>query len=372
MRKMRKKYLALYLVAIFSGTVIGADVILNEYNAVGSTNFLNGGNASADADNGRASDSYLGRVMGNGGDWFELVVITDHLDMRNWMLEIYEDEILDETLDLTNHSIWSDLRSGTIITVSEDVESDISYNPATGDWWINVQANDNANGVYIENSNFPVSNNNWQLRIKNAGGTIIFGPAGEGISPASGISDTEIFRLEDDPSTLITPSSTSYDDGKDFSTFGAPNRWGEQDFNELRTVSADPASITLLDPDGAEVIKTGIIYTITWQNQGTIDQILIEFSIDNGKTWSEVYPPNVGNSGQYDWFVPMVDAQQCLVRISSAFNPSVYDVSNGTFSIYQCGLPGDVNGDCIVNFYDFAVMALDWLSCANPYDPFCE
>jgi hypothetical protein len=367
-----KKFPVVCLALFCFGTVFGADVILNEYNAVGNSDFLNGGNAAADDDGGRASDIYFGRIEGNGRDWFELVVITDHLDMRGWKLDIYEDGAFDETLDLTNHPIWSDLRSGTIITVSEDVPSDISYNPAAGDWWINVQANNDADGLYIEATNFVVSNINWQLRIRNAAGAVIFGPAGEGVSPASGIGNTEIFRLEADPSAAITPASTDYDDASDFSTFGAPNRWGIQDFSALRTVAPAAASITLLDPNGAEVIIAGTTYKITWQSQGTIDNILIEFSIDDGETWSEVYPPNVGNTGEYDWLVPMVDSQSCLVRLSSTVSPAVYDVSNGAFTIYQCVLPGDVTGDCIVNLYDLAAMALDWLECANPYDPACD
>ena len=112
------------------------------------TNFLNGGDAAADKDGGRASDSYFGRVEGNGGDWFELVVITDHLDMRQWHLDIYNNGSLDETLDLTDDPLWSDLRSGTIITISEDVPSDTSYDPAAGDWWINVQAHDDINEAF--------------------------------------------------------------------------------------------------------------------------------------------------------------------------------------------------------------------------------
>src|SRR5512140_2546120 len=121
-----KYFLAVCLVLSLSGYAFCASVILNEYNAVAGSMFLNGGNSSADADGGRASDSYFGRVAGNGGDWFELVVITDHLDMRTWTLDIYDNGGLTETLDRAGRSSWADLRSGTIITVSEDVPSDIS------------------------------------------------------------------------------------------------------------------------------------------------------------------------------------------------------------------------------------------------------
>jgi hypothetical protein len=319
-----------------SGITYGAAVILNEYNAVSNANFLNGGDSAADDDGGRASDIYFGRIQGNGGNWFELVVIADHLDMRSWSLDIYVNGQFDETLTITNHPIWSDLRSGTIITVSEDFPNDISYNPEAGDWWINVQANDNANGQYIEASNFPVSSNRWQLIIRDASGAVVFGPAGEDVSPRAGVSNTEIFRLEANPSDSITADSNSYDDGKDFSTFGAPNRWGTQDFDTLRNVVVPAASsITLLDPNGAEVLTAGSNYTIKWESQGTINQVLVEFSIDDGKTWSGVYPPNAGNTGQYDWLVPLVDADRCLVRVSNGDNLRVYDVSDTTFLIYR-------------------------------------
>lgn len=365
-----KKFLVVCLILLCLGTTYASDVILNEYNAVGGTNFLNGGDTAADADGGRASDSYFGRIQSNGGDWFELVVITDHLDMRRWKLDIYNNDTFDETLDLTDHGIWSDLRSGTIITVSEDVESDVSYNPAAGDWWINVQASDDGDGLYIEPSDFPVSSSNWQLRIRNDGNAVIFGPAGEGVSPVSGIGNTDIFRLEAIPSASITANSPDYDDGINLSTFGSPNRWGLQDFNQLRTVVAEPSTLTLLSPNGSEIIMGGTTYDITWGNTGTVESVLIEFSIDNGNTWSNVYPPNVGNTGSYNWLVPIVDSVQCRIRITNAANLGIYDTNDEVFSIYECSLDGDLTGDCVVNIVDFAIMALNWLQCGNPYDSY--
>jgi hypothetical protein len=363
-----KKFCGLCLILSFLHTAFGSDIILNEYNAVSSNMFLNGGNASADSDGGRASDSYFGRVQGNGGDWFELVVITDHLDMHNWKLDIYDSGALNKTLTLTNHSIWSDLRSGTIITVSEDIKSDVNYNPAAGDWWINVQANNIADGFYITAANFPVSNNNWQLGISDANSSVIFGPAGEGVSPVSGIGDTEIFRLEATPDVFTGPNSIDYDGGKKLSTFGAANQWGSQDLYQLRSVIAEPSNIHLQDPNGSEIIVGGTVYTITWETDGTIDNVLVEFSIDNGNTWSEVYPPNVGNTGSYKWLVPIVDSEQCKVRLTNTANLNVYDTSDGVFTIYECTLDGDLNGDCFINMNDFASIASYWLQEANPYE----
>ncbi|MEN6306864.1 MAG: hypothetical protein ABFD91_03835 [Anaerohalosphaeraceae bacterium] len=353
----------------FAGSSFGASIILNEYNAVDDTEYLGGGMALVDESGGRATDSYFGRILGNGGDWFELVVITDHLDMRYWKFDIYTDGVLDETLDLTGHSIWSDLRSGTIITISENVPSDISYNPAAGDWWINVQANNGSDGMYIEASSFPVNSSNWQLRIRNMYGVIVFGPAGEGVSPASGIGSNEVFKLEATPSAATVANSTDYDGAKILSTFGLPNQWGLQSLNALRNVTPGASSLTLLFPNGTEVIKAGSVIDITWSNTGTIDTVVIEFSVDNGLSWAEVYPANAGNNGSYAWLVPMIDTQQCRVRVSNVANPGVYDISNAPFTVFQCELEGDVTGDCIVDLNDLALMAISWLECGNPVCP---
>ncbi|MBW8002444.1 MAG: hypothetical protein FVQ80_10550 [Planctomycetes bacterium] len=362
-----KEFFVLCLILSFSANIFAADVILNEYNAVDNANYLNGGNSSADVDGARASDSYFGRTLGNGRDWFELIVITDHLDMRNWKLQIYESGILQKILLLKNHSIWSDLRSGTIITVAEDVPSDISYNPAAGDWWINVQAQNNADGLYIDNSNFPVSNSNWQLRILNSVDAVIFGPAGEGVSPATGVGNTKIFRLETTPTAATLANSPDYDDGKNLSTFGSANQWGIQKLNALRSVIPPVSTLNLLSPNGLEIIMGDTDYDITWSNTGTIDAVIVEFTTDGGATWDEVDPPNVGNTGTYTWLVPILDSELCGVRVANAGNLAVYDDSNAAFYIYECLLAGEVTGDCAIDFNDLAVIAAFWLECENPY-----
>ncbi len=205
-------------------------LILNEYNAVADGNLLKN----------LAVDTYWGRIPGNGGDWFELVVATDMLDIRNWVLEVRNDvggagETL-QVLTFSNDPIWDGLRSGTIITISENLADDISYDPVMDDWWINVQAANGATGLYITATDIDVSNVNWQLTIKDDATFVQFGPAGEGIWPLSGIGSDEIYKLEDDPSPFITPVS-NYNDGSS-STFGQPNVYNAgsttQDFTTLR------------------------------------------------------------------------------------------------------------------------------------------
>ena len=118
------------------------------------------------------SDTFWGQKKGNGGDWFELVVTEDKLDVRGWQFVISDDtggmgETI-QTLTLSNDSVWEDLRAGTIVTVSEDWPDDVTFDPLAGDWWINAQAS----------FDIHVSNQNWQLTIRDSMNTLIFGPAG--------------------------------------------------------------------------------------------------------------------------------------------------------------------------------------------------
>lgn len=351
------------VLSLLSGTLWAADVILNEYNAVDALAFLGGGDSAADGTGGRAADSFFGRVPGNGGDWFELVVIKDHLDLRGWLLDVFAGGKLEETLSLTAQPIWSDLRAGTIITVAEDVPNDVSYDPAAGDWWINVQASADADGKYISAKAFPVSNKNWQLRIRNIAGAVVFGPAGEGIAPNAKVGDTEVFILKEDPSLAVTANSPDYDTNREFSTFGAANRWGTQDINDLRPVLAPKvATIALLSPQGDEALVSGKVVTIQWQSTGITENVLVEFSLDAGFSWTAVYPPNVGNTGQYPWLVPLVDSNQALVRVSSSNRLAVYDVSDKPFTILASTPVASLSSDGRVDFSALAVFAATWLN----------
>ena len=92
-------------------------VILNEYNGVGSGEFLSND----------GTDETFGRVRGNGGDWFELVVVADDADLRGWQLELHDGKGLDAGLARRDLFVLGDdpalaaLEVGTIITVSEDL-----------------------------------------------------------------------------------------------------------------------------------------------------------------------------------------------------------------------------------------------------------
>jgi hypothetical protein len=277
------------------GTPADPSVILNEWNAVSSSNLLDGG---------AATDPFWGAVAGNGGDWFELVVTEDNVDLRGLELIISDDtggagqDV--ESLFFSNDALWADVRSGTIITVSEDLADDVSYDPAAGDWWINVQAANNGSGTYVTANNFKVSNDNWQLTIRD-GGTTIFGPAGEGIAPSGGVGSEEVGKLEEDPSAAITPQS-AYNDGSS-SSFGAPNRWSAgtevQDFSQLRSVvDAEPDTVIDAPAHRSTVTTSPVTFSGTATDPGggiTVVQIAIR-DVPTGQ-WLR----NDGTFGTFQW-----------------------------------------------------------------------
>lgn len=236
-----------------------APIILNEYNAVSSSKFLGGG----DNTTATPTDTTLGRIQGNGGDWFELVVIEDHLDLRGWQLAINNDGITQPPLIFSNDALWSDIRAGTIITIAENditaanttvYAEDASYAPSTGDWWINLVANNLGSGTYITAAGFSVSNSNWQLTILDSFGDARFGAAGEGIGGLGGVNSEEVAKLEQDPQRFVTGGS-AYNDGTS-STFGAPNLFGSglltQDFSQLRPTITSTPTINVSDASTTE------------------------------------------------------------------------------------------------------------------------
>jgi predicted amidohydrolase len=93
-----------------------------------------------------------------------------------------------------------------------------------------------------------------------------------------------------------------------------------------------PFGVSLRYPNGGEFIIQGDTCPITWDSLN-IDEVKVEYSADNGSSWAEVDPCNTGNTNRYDWLVPRIDSDKCLVRITDANDPNVSDTSDGTFAI---------------------------------------
>jgi TolB protein len=135
---------------------------------------------------------------------------------------------------------------------------------------------------------------------------------------------------------------------------------------------AVPSSITVLDPNGGEMLLSGSQYTIRWQSSGFgSSNVKLEYSTSNGAGYLTI-DANLPNSGSYLWQpLPEADSNQCLIKISDQNGTIASDTSNYCFTIFECdaSLTADLSGDCEVDFTDFALFGDQWLACGNPHDP---
>ncbi len=92
------------------------------------------------------------------------------------------------------------------------------------------------------------------------------------------------------------------------------------------------ASITVTSPNGGESWTAGSSYTVKWTSGGTVGNVKIQYSANNGSKWTTV-TSSTANDGNYNWTVPDTGSSQCLVRIREAADGSPSDTSDAVFSI---------------------------------------
>jgi hypothetical protein len=101
--------------------------------------------------------------------------------------------------------------------------------------------------------------------------------------------------------------------------------------NVFSIIEPQTASITVTSPNGGEIWEIGSLHNITWTSTGSLGWIKIEYSANNGTTWSTI-TPNTQNYGYYYWTVPNIVSDSCLIRISE-IDGEPMDMSNSVFSI---------------------------------------
>ena len=91
-------------------------------------------------------------------------------------------------------------------------------------------------------------------------------------------------------------------------------------------------SITVTFPNGGEhwIQNTEAEHNIMWDDSG-VTNFLIEFSEDNGNSWTTVVASTPGNF--YSWTSPDVISDECLIRVSDVDNASTNDISDAVFTV---------------------------------------
>jgi hypothetical protein len=94
------------------------------------------------------------------------------------------------------------------------------------------------------------------------------------------------------------------------------------------------SSLSVISPNGGETWNGNSDQMILWGSTGVFAAVKIEYSMDNGGTWTTV-TPNAANTGSFSWKVPNLDSDQTRLRISDAADGTPVDMSDGAFRIVQ-------------------------------------
>lgn len=102
--------------------------------------------------------------------------------------------------------------------------------------------------------------------------------------------------------------------------------------DEVSSLDQNTQSITIISPNGNDVLEIGALISITWNSFGFNGGVKIEVSRDGGSTY-ELIADNQPNVGFYNWTVTGPSTFEALIRVSSIESPNVFDVSDNFFSI---------------------------------------
>jgi PKD repeat protein len=123
--------------------------------------------------------------------------------------------------------------------------------------------------------------------------------------------------------------------------------------------------ITVIHPMGGEGLIPGANDRIHWDAYGTTGTFLIEYTTDNGASWTTIEAAEPGTSRILDWTVPTTITGQAKVRITRA---GATDESDANFTIIERPLNVRVNRVCpSVNEIQ---LAWDAVPGATGYDVF--
>ena len=102
--------------------------------------------------------------------------------------------------------------------------------------------------------------------------------------------------------------------------------------DEIGSLDQNEKSITVISPNGNDILEIGSLQSIKWNSFGITGGIKIELSRDGGNSF-ELISDAQPNVGFYNYTVTGPAAFQCIIKVSSSADSSISDVSDFTFTI---------------------------------------
>ncbi len=106
----------------------------------------------------------------------------------------------------------------------------------------------------------------------------------------------------------------------------------------------DQQYIEVLYPNGGESLVPGTTQTITWDKAGISGTQTVEFSLNNGGTWTTISSSVGANTTRLNWAIPAgTNTATALIRVSSG---AVTDLSDANFTIIGATNPPVAAATC--------------------------
>lgn len=216
--------------------------------------------------------------------------------------------ILEQNRYIVNTISTTDIHTNTIIVPSGAARLRVMIT------WNDPAATANSNPALVNNLDLSVSNGTtttlpWKLDPVNPGNN-----ATRGIDNISNIEQV----------TIDNPPPGNYN----LIVSGTSVPVGPQQYS--LTWSIDQPYIEVIYPNGAESFNPGSSETITWDNAGITGNQTVEYSLNNGTSWTTISSTVPATTTRLAWTVPSANTSTALVRIS---NGTITDVSDINFKI---------------------------------------
>jgi galactose oxidase len=93
-----------------------------------------------------------------------------------------------------------------------------------------------------------------------------------------------------------------------------------------------PGALTVMSPNGGEVLSPGGVTPITWSTGSSVSTVDLEYSTDAGASWLPIASQVTASTGTYSWTLPNVNTTRALVRVTQT-GGGASDMSDAQFTI---------------------------------------
>jgi len=118
---------------------------------------------------------------------------------------------------------------------------------------------------------------------------------------------------------------------------GSPN---DESDNNFTIVSGAQPTITVTVPNGGETWTAGTTQTVTWTSQGSVGNVNIDLSTDDGSNWFNLIS-DTENDGSEAVMIPELESSMCKIRVEET-DGSPTDTSDNDFSIVRVSVSSPV------------------------------